>query len=426
MIPRPKLGLTTRILVGLALGAVVGLLQHLLLPAAVNDAVVRYLHDPLGRLFLNGIRLMVVPLVLVSLTLGTAAIGDLRKLGRIGGRTLAIYLGTTAVAIAIGYGLASLVRPGEGLSLPMAADFQPAPAPRVLDLLIDIVPTNPVRSLADGNMLQIIFFALLCGLAIAGLRERAARLVSGLEVADQVIHRMVRLIMLFAPFGVFGLMAQIAATQGLDVFLPLLKYVGCVLGALVLHAGVTYPLLLVLLARLSPLQFYRNVHPALAVAFSTSSSNATLPVTMEVAETRLGARESVASFTLPLGATINMDGTAIMQGVATVFIAGVYGIDLTGADFFKVLLTATLASIGTAGVPGVGLIMLSMVLAEVGLPVEGIGIVLGVDRLIDMSRTVVNVTGDLMATAIVAKGEGALDEAVYNRPNDRLNEPRGG
>jgi Na+/H+-dicarboxylate symporter len=179
-------------------------------------------------------------------------------------------------------------------------------------------------------------------------------------------------------------------------------------------------------ARRSPLQVWKDMRTVLVTAFSTSSSNATLPVTMEVAETRLGARESIASFTLPLGATINMDGTAIMQGVATVFIAGVYGIDLSGADFFKVLLTATLASIGTAGVPGVGLIMLSMVLAEVGLPVEGIGIVLGVDRLVDMSRTAVNVTGDLVATAIVAKGEGALDETVYNRPNDRLSEPRGG
>ncbi len=418
MTRRPALGLTTRILIGLVLGAVVGLLQHLLLPPAFNERVVRYLHDPLGRLFLNGIRLLVVPLVLVSLTLGTAAIGDLRKLGRIGGRTLAIYLATTAIAISLGYGLASLVRPGEGLSLPVAVDFQAAAPPAVVDLLVDIVPTNPVRSLAEGNMLQIIFFALLAGLAVASMRERAARLVSGLEIADQVIHRMVRMIMLFAPFGVFGLMAQVAVSQGLDVFLPLLKYIGCVLGALALHAALTYPLALVLLAHLSPLQFYRNVHPALIVAFTTSSSNATLPVTMEVAETRLGAREAVSSFTLPLGATINMDGTAIMQGVATVFIAGVYGIDLSGADFLKVMLTATLASIGTAGVPGVGLIMLSMVLTEIGLPVEGIGIVLGVDRLLDMTRTAVNITGDLAATAIVAKGEGELDTAVFNRPNE--------
>ncbi len=314
----------------------------------------------------------------------------------------------------IGYGLATLVAPGRGIAIPLAADFQPAPPPGVVDLLVNIVPTNPVRAMAEGNMLQIIFVAMLAGLAIAGLGDRAARLVGGLEILDQVVHRMVRMIMLFAPFGVFGLMAQVVATQGVAVFAPLLKYMGCVVGALVLQAGLVYPLLLLLLARLSPLQFYRRAHPAMVVAFTTSSSNATLPVSMEVAQTRLGAREAVSAFTLPLGATVNMDGTAIMQGVATVFIANVYGIELSAADFLTVLLTATLASIGTAGVPGVGLIMLSMVLLEVGLPVEGIGLVLGVDRLMDMSRTVVNITGDLVVTTIVAKGEGELDEAVFS------------
>ncbi len=408
------MGLTTRILLGLAAGAVVGLGQHLLLPPDLNAGLVRYVHDPLGRLFLNGIRLLVVPLVLVSLTLGTAAIGDLKKLGRIGGRTMGLYLGTTVFAIAIGYGLAMLVAPGRGITIPLAADFQPAPPPGVIDLLVNIVPTNPVRAMAEGNMLQVIFVALLAGLAIAGLGDRATKLVSGLAILDQVIHRMVRLIMLFAPFGVFGLMAQVVATQGVAVFAPLLKYMGCVIGALAFQAGVVYPLLLVLLAQLSPLQFYRRAHPAMVVAFTTSSSNATLPVSMEVAQTRLGAHESVSAFTLPLGATVNMDGTAIMQGVATVFIANVYGIDLSAADFLTVLLTATLASIGTAGVPGVGLIMLSMVLLEVGLPVEGIGLVLGVDRLMDMSRTVVNITGDLVVTTIVAKREGEFDEAAFS------------
>ncbi len=407
------MGLTTRILLGLAAGIVVGIGQHLLLPPDLNAGLVRYVHDPLGRLFLNGIRLLVVPLVLVSLTLGTAAIGDLKKLGRIGGRTMGLYLATTAFAIAIGYGLATLVAPGRGIVVSLAADFQAAPPPGVVDMLVNIVPTNPVRAMADGNMLQIIFVAMLAGLAIASLGDRAARLVGGLEVLDQVVHRMVRLIMLFAPFGVFGLMAQVVATQGVAVFVPLLKYMGCVVVALALQAGLVYPLLLVLLAHVSPLRFYRRAHPAMVVAFTTSSSNATLPVSMEVAQTRLGAREEVSAFTLPLGATVNMDGTAIMQGVATVFIANVYGIDLSAADFLTVLLTATLASIGTAGVPGVGLVMLSMVLLEVGLPVEGIGLILGVDRLMDMCRTVVNITGDLVVTTIVARGEGELDEAVF-------------
>jgi Na+/H+-dicarboxylate symporter len=360
--------------------------------------------------------MLVVPLVLISLTLGTAAIGDLRKLGRIGAKTVAIYLGTTAVAITVGFGLASIIQPGSRLSLPTAADFKGGQAPSLVDLLVGIVPTNPVRAMVEGNMLQIIFFAMLTGLAIAGLRERAQKLVAGLEVADQVMHRMVGLVMLFAPLGVFGLMARVVAGEGTAVFVPLLKYLATVGSALLVQVGVVYPLLLLVLARLDPWRFFCNVHPAMVVAFSTSSSNATLPVTLEVAQTRLGAHERVSAFTLPLGATINMDGTAIMQGVATVFIANVYGIDLTLGDFLTVLLTATLASIGTAGVPGAGIIMLAMVLSSVGLPAEGIGLILGVDRVVDMCRTAVNVTGDLAATAVVAKSEGELDEEMFRRP----------
>jgi Na+/H+-dicarboxylate symporter len=412
-----KLNLTGWILVGLLAGIVVGLLQHWLLPDAVNQATVTYVHDPIGRIFLNGIRLLVVPLVLVSLTLGTAAIGDLNKLGRIGGKTMAIYLTTTALAISIGFGLAFAVQPGTGLSIPVDADFTAGEAPPVTDILVDIVPTNPFVAMVEGQMLQVIFVALLAGLAIARVGPRADPLVRGLQAADQVIQTMVTMVMAFAPIGVFSLIAEVLVTEGLAVFVPLLKYMATVLGSLGLHAFVVYPTLLVLLARLKPWQFLRNVYPAQVVAFSTSSSNASLPVTMEVAEDRLGTREEVHSFTLPLGATINMDGTAIMQGVATVFIANVYGVDLGPAEFFRVVLMATLASIGTAGVPGVGLIMLSMVLTELGLPVEGIGIILGVDRLLDMTRTAVNVTGDLMCTAVVARSEGEFEPAVFGAEN---------
>ncbi|MEZ4386218.1 MAG: dicarboxylate/amino acid:cation symporter [Candidatus Krumholzibacteriia bacterium] len=414
---RRKLDLTTWILLGLAAGIVCGLLQHWLLPDAFNQASVRWFHDPVGRLFLNAIRLMVVPLVIVSLTLGTAAIGDPRKLGRIGGKTMGLYLLTTAVAITIGLVLASVVRPGSGLSIPMDVAFAGRVAPPLTDTLVDIVPTNPFAAMVEGKMLQVICVALLMGLALAAVKDRARPLVGVLESLDAVIQRMVIMIMWIAPVGVFALIAKVIVSEGLAVFVPLLKYMGCVLGALVIHVAVVYSLLLVALARQSPLQFFRNIYPAMVVAFSTSSSNATLPVTMEVAERRLGTREAIHAFTLPLGATINMDGTAIMQGVATVFIAGVYGIDLSFGDFLQVILMATLASIGTAGVPGVGLIMLSMVLVEVGLPVEGIGIILGVDRLLDMSRTAVNIAGDLMCTTVVARSEGEFDPAVFGAEN---------
>ncbi|MCB2212763.1 dicarboxylate/amino acid:cation symporter [bacterium] len=409
--------LTRWILIGLGAGIVVGLIQYLTLPADVNAAIIKWVHNPLGVVFLNAIRLMVVPLVLVSLTLGTAAIGDLSKLGRIGGKTMGIYLTTTAIAISIGFILATTVHPGTNLDIPVEGDFQGGESPFVMDIITDIVPTNPVSSMAEGNMLQIIFFAILAGLAIAKIGKKADPLMRGLESLDQVIQAMVVLIMWYAPIGVFGLIAKVVAGEGFAVFVPLLKYMFCVVGALAIHGLVIYPLYLMILTKLNPWRFYANIWPAMLVAFSTSSSNATLPVTMNVAGTRLGAKESIYSFTLPLGATINMDGTAIMQGVATVFIANVYGIDLTLGNFLTVVMMATLASIGTAGVPGVGLIMLSMVLTEIGLPIEGIGIILGVDRLLDMTRTSVNIAGDLMTTTVVAKSEGEFDVARFLAAN---------
>jgi Na+/H+-dicarboxylate symporter len=409
--------LTRWILIGLGAGIVVGLIQYLILPANVNETIILWVHNPLGQLFLNAIRLMVVPLVLVSLTLGTAAIGDLNKLGRIGGKTMGIYLTTTAIAISIGFILATTIQPGSNLSIPVDGGFQGGESPFMMDIFVNIVPTNPVASMANGNMLQIIFFAILTGLAIAKIGDKAKPVLRGLESMDKIIQAMVVMIMWYAPIGVFGLIAKVVAGEGFAVFIPLLKYMVSVVGALGIHGLVIYPLYLVLFARLNPWRFYANIWPAMLVAFSTSSSNATLPVTMNVAGTRLGAKESVSSFTLPLGATINMDGTAIMQGVATVFIAGVYGIDLSVGDFLTVVLMATLASIGTAGVPGVGLIMLSMVLTEIGLPIEGIGIILGVDRLLDMSRTAVNIAGDLATTTIVAKSEGEFDEVMFAAEN---------
>jgi len=421
MFRRP--GLTGWIFIGLVAGIIIGSIQNQFLPTQWNEALIHYVHDPLGRIFLNAIRLMVVPLVLVSLTLGVAQMGHLSKIGGIGARILLLYMGTTACAITVGYGLAGMIRPGTGLSIPTDATFKSAAPPSLVDFVVGIVPTNPIESLASGEMLQIIFFSLLCGMAVSALHEKTKRIVSVLEIIDQVIQKMVGMIMLFAPIGVFALIAKAVAGQGGALFLPLLKYMAAILGALAIQGILIYPGILRLLGRLSPFQFYRNIYPAMLVAFTTSSSNATLPVTLQISKDRLGVRESVGAFTLSLGATLNMDGTAIMQGVAVVFIAGVYGIPLHVTTFLTVVLMATLASIGTAGVPGAGLIMLSMVLTQIGLPVEGIGIILGVDRLLDMSRTMINVCGDLACTAVVAKSVGDLDEEIYHSPNEPWESP---
>jgi Na+/H+-dicarboxylate symporter len=270
--------------------------------------------------------------------------------------------------------------------------------------------------MADGNMLQIIVFAGLFGLALTLAGEPGRRFQRFLEDANAVILRMVMMLMVIAPYGVFCLITRVFADQGFDAIVPLARYFFVVLGVLVLHAFVTYPVLLTTLAGLNPLAFLRKMRDPIALAFSTASSNATLPVTLRTVEKRMGVHNSIASFTVPLGATINMDGTAIMQGVATGFIAQAYGIDLAFTDYLLVVLTATLASVGTAGVPGVGLIMLAMVLRQVNLPVEGIGLIIGVDRLLDMTRTAVNVSGDATVSCIVAKTEGELDLPVYADP----------
>jgi Na+/H+-dicarboxylate symporter len=349
------------------------------------------------------------------LVCGTAALDDVRKLGRIGARTVGLYLLTTAIAISIALGAAVLIGPGVGFGLSTDTTFTAAAAPSLVEVLINLVPKNVVRAMAEGNMLQIIVFAILFGLALTLSGRPGERLLPIFNDLNQAIMTLVWIVMKLAPYGVFALIARTFATQGFDAFGPLLKYFFLVLGVLFLHALVTYPVLLKLLSGLDPFRFISKLREVQVFAFSTASSNATIPVTLKTLKQYLGVKNSVASFTVPLGATINMDGTAIMQGVATVFIAQAYGLGLGLTDYLMVIVTATLASIGTAGVPGVGLIMLSMVLTQVGLPVEGIGLIIGVDRLLDMVRTAVNVTGDSAVSCIVAKREGELDIATYNQ-----------
>jgi Na+/H+-dicarboxylate symporter len=366
-----------------------------------------------GQIFVNSLKMLVVPLVFVSLVCGTCSLSDPKKLGRLGGKSISLYLLTTAIAITIAMTLALAINPGEGVSIASSATFDAKQAPSLTDVIINMFPTNPINAMSSGNMLQVIVFALLIGIAMALSGEAGKRLTATFEDLNTVILKLVSILMNIAPYGVFFLMAKLFSYIEGDLIVKLIFYFGTVLLALFIHALIVYPLLLKSFSGLNPVIFLNKIKELCIFAFSTSSSSATMPVTLETATKKLGADNKVASFTIPLGATINMDGTAIMQGVATVFIAQVFAVDLSINDYLMVILTATLASIGTAGVPGVGLIMLAMVLNQVGLPVEGIAIIMGVDRLLDMTRTAVNVTGDCMVTCIVSKSENEFDEAVF-------------
>ena len=407
--------LTKRILWALLLGLLAGLALHALDNPLLKSWLVDGVLLIIGKWFIALLMLMVVPLVFVSLVKGVASLGATAHLGRLSLWVISIYLLTTTMAIATGLGLATWLQPGVDLALVASETTSTAP-PNMVELLIAIVPSNPVAAMAQGNMLQLIIFSVLFGLALASLQQQRVvqsvlALFDGLEA---VLIRMVGLVMWLAPVGVFALMTRSIASQGLDLLVPLLLYFVTISLALFLHATVTYPLLFRLFTGFSVWPLYRRLKEVLTVAFSTSSSAATLPVTLATMK-RVGVAPQVSSFSIPLGATINMDGTAIMQGVATVFIANAYGLTLLPMDYAMVLLTATLASVGTAAVPGAGLIMLTMVLMQVGLPVEGIAQILGVDRLHDMMRTSVNVIGDMVVTTLVADKVGALDRAVFQQ-----------
>ncbi len=411
---KKKMQLTTKVFYGLLVGVIFGLIANNLLPPTVYAILEKWILNPVGDIFIRAIRMLVVPLVLVSLTSGAAGIGDPKKLGRVGGKTILFYLSTTAIAITIGLLLASIISPGNGISIPQDITYQAKEAPFIMDIFVNMVTTNPFNSFASGEMLQIIVFAILFGVAIASVGKKAEPLLNLINITNDVMMKMISLIMNIAPYGVFALITKVIATQGADVLLPLLKYMLTVLFALFLHTAITYTGALTLFGKVNPLTFYKKFAPTMVIAFSTSSSSATLPVTIETAEEKLGVSNGICSFTLPLGATINMDGTAIMQGVATIFIAQVFGIHLSISQLLMVILTATLASIGTAGVPGVGLITLSMVLQSVGLPVEGIALIIGVDRILDMTRTAVNITGDTICSILVANSEDEFDREIFN------------
>lgn len=425
-----KYSLTARIFIGMIAGIIIGaLLQFIFddsgdlrfsifsVEVSTYSILVEGIFSTLGQIFISCLKMLVVPLVLVSLICGTSSLSDPSKLGRLGIKSISFYILTTGIAVSLAIMAGLLVAPGEGLNLQAETTYAAKEAPSLSQVIVNMFPSNPINALAQGNMLQIIVFAVLLGVAMAMTGDAGKRVAAFFEDLNTVIMRLVTIIMNLAPYGVFVLMAKLFASIELGTIVSLVKYFMVVLVVLIIHGLVTYSALLKVFSGLSPVMLLTKMRDAALFAFSTSSSSATLPVTMETARNKLGVGKSVSSFTLPLGATINMDGTAIMQGVATVFIAQVYAVDLTLGDYVMVVLTATLASVGTAGVPGVGLIMLAMVLQQVNLPVEGIALIIGVDRLLDMTRTAVNITGDCTVACIIAKSEGELDQAVFDDPN---------
>ncbi|MFP6833981.1 MAG: dicarboxylate/amino acid:cation symporter, partial [Porticoccaceae bacterium] len=417
------MSLTRKIVTAMLLGMLVGVILNILFSSSlISQPSIEWLHtnlvfglfDTIGQIFIRSLKLLVVPLVLVSLICGVSSLGNNSRMGAVALKTVVLYLVTTAIAISLAILTAVIVQPGVGIDLALASEFVAKEAPPLKQTLINIFPSNPVESMANGATLQIIVFALLFGFAVTKAGDQGQRIINFFNDLNAVIMKMVMMLMLIAPFGIFCLLAKLFADVGVGMIMSLSKYFLTVLFVLLLHSLGVYSLLLKFFTGLSVKTFLSKLRPALALAFSTASSGATMPVTMRTVEQRLGVSKSVSSFTVPLGATINMDGTAIMQGVATVFIAQAYNIGLTFEGYLAVVLTATLASIGTAAVPGVGLVMLVMVLNQVGLPVEGIGLIIGVDRLLDMTRTATNVTGDAMVTTVVASSEGLVDKTVFD------------
>ena len=417
-----KLSFTQKILAAMLFGAILGIILNNI--SVYNSLINQYLSngvfEVVGKLFVNSLKMLVVPLVFCSITVGITSLGNLSLMGRVGLKAIIIYLLTTAFAITLALIFAIVIEPGQGYEIDSSIQFSAKEAPSLSSVLTSIVPSNPILAMADGEMLQIILFAIILGIAITITGNKAESFKKGIISLNEIMMSMVTIIMKFAPLGVFCLIAKTFATQGIDMIIPLASYFFTVTIVLILHVLLTYSAFLKLIGKVSPFLFLKKMRTAIVFAFSTASSNATIPVTLNTVEKRLGVDKSVASFTVPLGATINMDGTAIMQGVATVFIASVYMVDLTIGDYLTVVLTATLASIGTAGVPGVGLIMLTMVLTQVGLPVEGVALIIGIDRLLDMMRTAVNITGDSMVSLITSKSEKSFNKSIFEDPKAGL------
>lgn len=406
---------TLKIILSLLLGLVAGLaLKFIPMNEYVKSLLVDDILNTGGKLFISLLRMLVVPVVFVSLVCGISSLQNIKTLGRIGIKTFFLYIATTIIALSLGIFFASIFKIGSGADLNIDTNFVAIAPPPLKEIVLNLVPSNPVNAMASGNMLQLIIFSLFLGMSmtIAGKNGEACRDI--FIHFNEVLMRLVYLVMIMAPYGIFFLLSSMFARQGISVLLELLQYVLVVIFVLMFQLLVTYSLILRFIGKLSPLPFLKKMYNAMLFAFGVSSSNASIPIVLETTEHKLGVKNSIASFVIPLGASINMDGTAIMQSVATVFIANVYHIDIGLTGYLTVIFMATLASIGTAGVPGVGVITLTMVLHQVGLPAEAVALIISVDRIIDMWRTSINICGDAMVSCLVAKSEGLLDEGIYN------------
>ncbi|MDR1514701.1 MAG: dicarboxylate/amino acid:cation symporter [Synergistaceae bacterium] len=410
-------GLTTRIFVGMLIGIVFGLIMNNIPSGYVKDTLfLDGLLAVVGSGFIRLLMMLIVPVVFFSLACGTASLEDVRTLGRIGSKTVGFYLTTTAIAVTIALILANVISPGAGVDTSKILVSEPKISEQVplVEVFLNILPQNVFNALSTGNMLQIIVFAIFIGLAVSVAGDKCGMIGKSFSQFNELFLTLTSMIMNLAPYGVFALVTRTFAKMGYSAMMPLAKYIFSVLLGLIIHAFFVYGGMLKVFTRLSILTFIKKVTPIITVIFSTASSLATLPVTLDVVEKRLGVSNRICSFTIPLGATVNMDGTAIMQGVASVFVAQLYGITLTTGAYLTIIVTATLASIGTVGIPGSGLIMLSMVLTSVGLPIEGIAMIMGIDRFLDMCRSVINIMGDVVCTLIIAKSENEFDQKVFD------------
>lgn len=419
---KKKLGLTTVIFIALIAGAVTGTIinnffMHI---DVVNKVIVKGIFYVIGQGFISLMKMLVVPLVFCSIVCGAASIGDTKTLGKVGVRTIIFYICTTMLAVAVALSVASLINPGLGLDMSAVENVKTTIDSSatntdlsLVDTILNIIPTNPIASLANGEMLQIIVFALIVGIILAKLKDKAQLVSNFFQQGNDIMMEMTMMIMKIAPIGVFCLVGRTFSELGFSAMVPMFKYMITVVLALAIQCYGVYMIMLRVFAGLNPFKFAKKFFPVQAFAFSTATSNATIPLNIDTLEEKVGVSRKISGFTIPLGATINMDGTSIMQGVAVVFVAQAFGIHLDPADYLTVIATATLASIGTAGVPSVGLVTLAMVFDSVGLPVSGIGLIMGIDRILDMLRTAVNITGDAVCTTIVAKQNKELDKEVF-------------
>ena len=417
---KKTLGLSTTIFISLIAGALFGILLHYAIPESdfKTNVIIEGVLYVCGQGFIRLMQMLVVPLVFCSLVCGSMAIGDTKTLGKVGVKTILFYIATTAVAVSIALLTAYVIDPGLGLdmeAIQVAEVSQAAASPTIADTLLNIIPKNPINAMANGDMLPIIVFALFVGVMLAKLGHKTDLVANFFSQFNDIMMEMTNTVMKLAPIGVFCLISRTFATVGFSAFLPMLKYMGCVVLALMIQCFGVYQIMLFIFTRLNPVRFIKKFLPVMGFAFSTATSNATIPMSIDTLTKKMGVSKQISSFTIPLGATINMDGTSIMQGVAVVFISQAFGIDLTLGNLATVVLTATIASIGTAGVPSVGLVTLAMVLTSVGLPTEGIALIMGIDRILDMIRTAVNITGDAVCTTIVCHQEGSLNRDVFNK-----------